>query len=60
MSKKEKRKRLIDIYELILYGDKERMGLFDKYDPYYTGCWDDLLAEAKTIKDKLNQNKDEG
>lgn len=34
------------------------MGLFDCYDTYYSGCWDDLLAEVETIKNELN--KDDG
>ena len=54
----EKIKRLITLYELIIHGNEKKMGLFDCYDTYYSGCWDDLLAEVETIKDELN--KDDG
>jgi len=54
----EKIKRLITLYELIIHGDEKRFGLFNCYDTYYGGCWDDLLAEVETIKDELN--KDDG
>ena len=56
---KEKIKKLIYVYELIIHGDKKRMGLLDCYDSYYSGCWDDLLAEVETIKNELKQIKDE-
>ena len=54
----EKIKRLITLYELIIHGDEKRFGLFNCYDTYYAGCWDDLLAEVETIKNELN--KDDG
>ena len=56
---REKIKKLIYLYELIIHGNEKKMGLFDCYDTYYSGCWDDLLAEVETIKDELNQNKDD-
>ena len=55
---KKKFKKLIKLYESIIHGDKENLGLFQCYDTYYSGCWDDLLEEVETLKDELN--KDDG
>jgi hypothetical protein len=54
---KKQIEKLIELYESIIHGDEKRLGLFNCYDSYYSGCWDDLLAEVETIKDKLKQNK---
>ena len=53
----EKIKRLITLYEKIIHGDEKRFGLFDCYDTYYKGIWDDLLTEVETLKEELNQLK---
>ena len=50
---KEKIKKLIQLYENVLYGEGENMGLFDCYDPYYAGCWDDFLKEIDKLKEEL-------
>ena len=56
----KKVKKLIKLYELILHGDEKSFGLFNCYDTYYSGCWDDPLAEVETIKNQINikMNKD--
>lgn len=53
----EKIKRLITLYELIIHGNEKRFGLFNCYDTYYAGGWDDLLGEVETIKDELNNTE---
>ena len=53
----EKIKRLITLYEKIIHGDKNTIGLFDCYDTYYKGIWDDLFTEVETLKEELNQLK---
>lgn len=43
-------KKLIILYEKVLHGDKNSSGLFDCYDTYYVGCWDNDLAEIQKLK----------
>ena len=40
---KKKVLKIIEVYEGILHGKDNRYGLFDCYDTYYVGCWDDDL-----------------
>ena len=44
---------LIRLYESILHGDKDNFGLFQCYDTYYAGCWDDDLQEIEKLKTKI-------
>ena len=52
----DKVKELIELYEAILHGDKDKMGLFDCYDSYYAGCWDEKLNKVKNLKKELFKN----
>lgn len=53
----DKVKELIELYEAILHGDKEgRIGLFDCYDSYYAGCWDEKLKKVENLKKELVKN----
>jgi len=56
MATEDKIKKLINLYESIIHGDKENWGLFSCYDTYYKGCWDDRLNEIEEIKKELNLN----
>jgi len=44
---------LIKTYELILHGNGDDLGLFQCYDTYYSGCWDDLLKKIENLKKLL-------
>ena len=44
---------LIKLYESIIHGDDNNLGLFQCYDTYYKGFWDDKLEEIEIIKNKL-------
>ena len=50
---KKKFKKLIKLYESIIHGYKENLGLFQCYDTYYSGCWDKDLKKIETIKKEL-------
>ena len=50
----DKVKELIKLYEAILHGKEEKMGLFDCYDNYYVGCWDEQLKEVENLKQELD------
>ena len=52
----DKVKELIELYEAILHGDKDEMGLFDCYDTYYVGCWDEKLNKVENLKKELVKN----
>jgi len=52
----DKVKELIELYEAILHGKKEKMGLFDCSDSYYAGCWDEQLKEVENLKQELVKN----
>ena len=45
--------KLISLYEGVIHGDKDMLGLFQCYDTYYVGCWDDELSEIESLKNKL-------
>ncbi len=55
---KEKLLKLITLYESVLYGDKSSMGIFQCYDTYYAGSWDEQLGEIETLKQELELVKD--
>ena len=44
---------LIRVYEKIIHGGDGKYGLFDCYDPYYAGCWDDDLIKVAELKTKM-------
>lgn len=46
---------LIDLYESVIYGDDEFMGLLDCYDSYYSGCWDEKLKRIKALKEGIKR-----
>ena len=52
----DKVKELIELYEVILHGNKDKMGLFDCYDSYYAGCWDEQLKKVENLKKELVKN----
>lgn len=54
---KKKVKKLIKLYESIIHGNAENLGLFQCYDAYYSGCWDKKLKKIETIKKELNYEK---
>ena len=45
----ERIEKLIELYEEILYGNDDSYGLFDCYDTYYKGCWDEKLDKVKEL-----------
>ena len=49
----DKVKELIELYETILHGDKDKIGLFHCYDTYYSGCWDEQLNKVENLKNEL-------
>lgn len=55
----KKVKELIDLYEAILHGTNDTLGLFNCYDPYYKGCWDEELEKVEKLKQELNTNNNE-
>ena len=50
----EKVKELIETYEAIINGDDEYIGLFDCYDNYYKGVWDEKIEKVKRFRKELN------
>lgn len=46
-------KELIYLYEAILHGANDNLGLFDCYDTYYKGCWDEELKKVENLKQKI-------
>ena len=46
-------KELIELYEVILHGANDKIGLFDCYDTYYKGCWDEEINKAENLKEQL-------
>lgn len=52
----DKVKELIELYEAILYGDKNKIGMFDLCDSYYPGSWDEQIKKAKNLKKELVKN----
>ena len=56
---KKKLKKLIKLYESVIYGTEKEIGLFNCYDTYYEGCWDDRLEKIEKLKNKLNKPKKE-
>jgi|GEM_PF-1934557 len=48
-----KTKKIIELYEKVLYGKGENMGLFECYDTYYAGCWHKDLIQIDKIKKDL-------
>ena len=54
---KKKVKKLIKLYESIIHGNKENLGLFQCYDTYYSECWDKELKKIEKIKEELNYEK---
>lgn len=46
-------RKLIKLYESIIHGDKKQMGLFDCYDSYYRGCWDERIKKVKYLKKEI-------
>ena len=59
MTKQEKKlvDKIIKTYEKIIHGDKGHTGLFDCYDTYYKGCWDNDLDEIDKLRQKLTKLK---
>jgi hypothetical protein len=53
----DKIKELIELYEAILHGDKNSYGLFDCYDAYYRGCWDEKLKKVENLKKEFKAIK---
>ncbi len=51
-----KTKELIELYESIIHGSEDTMGLLDCYDTYYSGCWDEQLVKVDTLKKELKIN----
>jgi hypothetical protein len=49
----DKVKELIELYEAILHGSNDESGLFDCYDTYYVGCWDEKLKKVENLKKEL-------
>jgi len=49
-------KELIELYEAILHGTNKSIGLFDCYDTYYSGCWDEELKKVENLKQELVKN----
>ena len=49
----DKVKELIELYEEILHGTNNEMGLLDCYDTYYKGCWDEKLKWVEYLKENL-------
>ena len=56
MTEEQKVKELIELYEAILHGANDNMGLFDCYDTYYKGCWDEELKKVENLKKELVKN----
>jgi len=54
MKESQKIAKLISIYEGIIHGQNNKIGLFDCYDTYYKGCWDDELKEVEKLKSEIN------
>jgi hypothetical protein len=54
--------KLITMYEKVLHGNDDELGLFNCYDTYYSGCWDGELKIIEELKLKLEviMNKDDG
>jgi|TARA_R110000744_G_scaffold26640_2_gene65376 hypothetical protein len=52
----DKVKELIELYEAILHGTNDESGLFDCYDTYYAGCWDEQLKKVENLKKELVKN----
>jgi len=46
-------KKLIGLYEKVLHGDNATFGVFDHYDHYYKGSWDEDLKKIKILKKRL-------
>ncbi|KKL45636.1 hypothetical protein LCGC14_2353660, partial [marine sediment metagenome] len=42
-------KKLIGLYEKVLHGDNATFGVFDHYDHYYKGSWDEDLKKMGPI-----------
>jgi hypothetical protein len=53
----DKVKELIELYEAILHGANDSMGLFECYDTYYKGCWDEDLKKVENLKQELEKLK---
>ena len=53
----DKVKELIALYESIIHGTDDDMGLFNCYDTYYKGCWDEKLEKVEDLKNDLNKKK---
>ena len=49
----KKIRRLIELYESILHGTNDSIGLFDCYDTYYKGCWDEELKKIEDLKKRI-------
>lgn len=45
--------QLIRLYEKVLHGDLDEMGIFSCYDTYYKGCWDEDLKKIEELKKEL-------
>ena len=54
---KEKLIELIELYEGVLHGRNSKMGLFDCYDTYYSGCWDEDIKEIAKITEEVFKKK---
>ena len=52
---KENTGQLIELYESIIHGSDNKMGLFDCYDSYYNGCWDERLEEVEKLKLRIEE-----
>lgn len=53
MMDKETVLKLVELYEKILHGNEKPMGLFDCYDSYYSGSWDEDLKDVEKLKKKI-------
>ena len=45
--------KLVYLYEKVLHGADNKIGLFDCYDTYYVGCWDEDLKQIKVLLNDL-------
>ena len=56
--------QLVELYEVVLFGYENKLGMISCLDEYYSGCWDEQIEKAEQLKksilyDKIKETKEE-
>ena len=52
----EKIKELIDLYDKVINGSNNSIGMTDCLDPYYFGCWEKELDKIDSLREEIFNN----